>query len=67
MPIYACHQTEEYFPEPGAFRPERFLESGADQIVPYTYRPFGGAWVIRDDHPHINPFFPNKNIDFFMN
>merc|ERR1712110_362577 len=32
LPIRASH-----------YQPERFLKENADQIIPYTYRPFGGG------------------------
>lgn len=42
MPTYASHMNPEFFPEPEEFRPERFLKENTDQIIPFTYRPFGG-------------------------
>ena len=44
MPIYACHHDETYFPDPEEFRPERFFKENASDIIPFTYRPFGGEW-----------------------
>ena len=38
--IYLAHRRREAWPEPTAFRPERFLER---QPAPYTYLPFGGG------------------------
>ena len=38
--IYLVHQREELYPEPGTFRPERFLER---QFSPYEFLPFGGG------------------------
>src|SRR5262249_42940659 len=38
--IYLTHRRPDLYPEPEAFRPERFL--GA-KIDPYTYMPFGGG------------------------
>lgn len=42
LPITASHYQPEFFPNPTKFEPERFLKENADQIIPYTYRPFGG-------------------------
>ena len=42
MPIYASHHEPEFFPEPAKFDPERFLKENATDIIPHTYRPFGG-------------------------
>ena len=44
MPIYASHHEPEFFPEPAKFHPERFLKENATDIIPHTYRPFGGNW-----------------------
>lgn len=38
--IAALHQRDDVFPEPGEFRPERFLDSKADN---YAWIPFGGG------------------------
>jgi unspecific monooxygenase len=38
--IYLAHHREQAFPEPDAFRPERFLEGTPS---PYEYLPFGGG------------------------
>jgi len=43
MPIPASHFDEEFFPEPKSFNPDRFLKENEDQIVPYTWRPFGAG------------------------
>ena len=43
LPIPASHYDEEFFPEPYAFKPERFLKENEDKIVPYTWRPFGAG------------------------
>ena len=42
LPIKASHYQPDFFPNPTKFEPERFLKENADQIIPYTYRPFGG-------------------------
>jgi len=41
MPVYALHHDPKYFPNPDKFDPERFSEKNKDNIVPYTYLPFG--------------------------
>ena len=38
--IYLAHRRAESWPDPTAFRPERFLDG---QPKPYTYLPFGGG------------------------
>jgi cytochrome P450 len=38
--IYLAHRRPEAWPDPTAFRPERFLDG---QPAPYTYLPFGGG------------------------
>ncbi|KAF9415662.1 hypothetical protein HW555_006761 [Spodoptera exigua] len=35
------HWDPKYFPNPEEFRPERFLPENANNIVPYSYLPFG--------------------------
>ena len=34
---------KEFFPEPNSFRPERFLKENADNLVEFTWRPFGSG------------------------
>ena len=49
MPVYTSHHNPEFFPEPDKFRPERFFKENAADIIPYTYRPFGGnSWNHRE-------------------
>ena len=43
MPIYAAHYNEDFFAEPLVFNPDRFLKENEDQIIPYTWRPFGAG------------------------
>ena len=43
LSIYASHYDEEFFPEPHKYKPERFLKENADQLIPYTWRPFGSG------------------------
>lgn len=42
IPVYAIHRREEVFPDPHAFRPERFA---ADEEPPdrFSYLPFGAG------------------------
>ncbi|CAG2117281.1 unnamed protein product [Medioppia subpectinata] len=39
--VYGIHHSPEYYPNPERWDPERFLPSNRDQLVPYTYLPFG--------------------------
>jgi len=39
--ILVTHHREDVFPEPGRFRPERFL--GAEEVPSYGWVPFGGG------------------------
>ncbi|XP_011866847.1 PREDICTED: cytochrome P450 9e2-like isoform X3 [Vollenhovia emeryi] len=41
FPVYALHHDPAYFPNPDKFDPERFSEENKDNILPYTYLPFG--------------------------
>ncbi|XP_014488265.1 PREDICTED: uncharacterized protein LOC106751726 [Dinoponera quadriceps] len=41
IPAYALHHDPNYFPDPSKFDPERFSDENKDNIVPYTYMPFG--------------------------
>ncbi|XP_075533367.1 cytochrome P450 3A41-like isoform X1 [Dermacentor variabilis] len=43
IPIYAMHHDPEFFPEPDAFKPERFSKDNVGSIRPYTYLPFGAG------------------------
>jgi cytochrome P450 len=40
IPIWNLHHDERWFPEPGAFRPERFLP-GAPALPRSAFMPFG--------------------------
>ncbi|CAK1541469.1 unnamed protein product [Leptosia nina] len=41
IPVLNLHKNPHYFPNPEAFRPERFLGVEKDKIKPFTYFPFG--------------------------
>ncbi|XP_022823708.1 cytochrome P450 6B5-like [Spodoptera litura] len=41
LPVYHMQHNPKYFPEPEQFRPERFLGDAKQNIIPYTYFPFG--------------------------
>ncbi|XP_011705723.1 PREDICTED: cytochrome P450 9e2-like, partial [Wasmannia auropunctata] len=41
FPVYGIHHDPKYFPNPNKFDPERFSEENKDNILPYTYLPFG--------------------------
>ena len=63
LPIKASHYQPDFFPNPTKFEPERFLKENADQIIPYTYRPFGGReltdfsfWKLNQEAPWTHHF-----------
>ncbi|CAG2100140.1 unnamed protein product [Medioppia subpectinata] len=39
--VHSVHHSPEYYPNPDVWDPERFLPENRDQLVPYTYLPFG--------------------------
>lgn len=41
IPCIAVHRSEEYYPDPNVFNPERFMPENKHLLVPYTYLPFG--------------------------
>ncbi|MEO7109192.1 MAG: cytochrome P450, partial [Polyangiaceae bacterium] len=43
MSPYALHRSPEYWPDPHAFRPERWLDGSADRVPKNAYLPFGGG------------------------
>ena len=43
IPIYAIHMSEEFYPDPQKFDPDRFMSERRRQLIPYTYLPFGGG------------------------
>lgn len=50
VPTIAVHYNAEYWPDPWKFDPSRFLPENRDQIVPYSFIPFGLGnrnWQVR--------------------
>ncbi|XP_065055855.1 cytochrome P450 3A19-like [Rhopilema esculentum] len=43
IPTYALHRDEKYWPEPNAFKPERFLPENKESINQFAYLPFGNG------------------------
>ena len=43
MSQWVTHRDARWFPEPDAFRPERWAEPGMKQLPTYAYYPFGGG------------------------
>lgn len=43
MSIWGMHHDERFFPDPEAFRPERWLDGSAASVPKYVYQPFGGG------------------------
>ena len=43
IPVYAMHHSEEFYPSPEKFKPERFLPENRHLINPYAYLPFGSG------------------------
>ncbi|KAF7403884.1 hypothetical protein HZH68_006678 [Vespula germanica] len=41
IPSFGFHHDPKYFPDPEKFDPERFNEENKQNIIPYTYLPFG--------------------------
>ena len=41
IPVWALHHSEECFPDPWKFDPDRFLPENRDNIIKSTYLPFG--------------------------
>ncbi|XP_034445911.1 cytochrome P450 3A40-like [Hippoglossus hippoglossus] len=43
VPIYTLHRDPAFWPEPEAFKPERFSKENKDNIDPYAFLPFGAG------------------------
>lgn len=43
IPIHCIHHSEEFYPDPNRFIPDRFLPENRDKLVPYTFLPFGAG------------------------
>lgn len=43
VPVYTLHRDPTLWPEPDAFKPERFSKENKDRMDPYSYLPFGAG------------------------
>ena len=41
IPVYAIHRSEKFYKNPNQYIPERFLKENRNEIIPYTFMPFG--------------------------
>ncbi|EEB10181.1 cytochrome P450, putative [Pediculus humanus corporis] len=49
IPLYALHRSEDIYPEPEKFEPERFAENSSENPSPFSYLPFGQAGINGSD------------------
>ena len=61
--VYAIHHSDEYYPEPSKFNPDRFMPENKHKLVPYTYLPFGAGTFF---HMIISSFSCYKLVLFFQ-
>lgn len=43
IPIFGLHRDEKFFPDPLKFDPERFAPNNKDNIIDYSFIPFGSG------------------------
>ncbi|XP_055014023.1 cytochrome P450 3A40 isoform X2 [Boleophthalmus pectinirostris] len=43
VPTWPIHRDPDTWPDPDAFKPERFSKENKDKVDPYTYMPFGSG------------------------
>lgn len=39
--VQSVHHNPEYYPKPDEYNPDRFMPENRDELIPYTYLPFG--------------------------
>lgn len=43
IPVHAIHHSDDFYPDPYRFNPERWIGENKDNLVPYTFLPFGAG------------------------
>lgn len=43
IPVYSIQRDEKYWPEPEAFKPERFMPENKESLNQFAYLPFGAG------------------------